>query len=197
MEGYRKIYYEQLRFGPPFDVPVIVDDVKKYKKFDMTRCTYFTIACDGPSPNWTLNLRDRSIPFVVMNFSGILLKPAGGPDIFETADSIEQLFNAIEENPSLYVDTDDIWLPNNLFQTPHGRGQVYRVKDKLFYEALLYRENKISEESFLRNCRELKAGILYSEKETLSFKKWALLHIEEAKSRYPKNKNLELKWREK
>lgn len=178
-----------------FDIPVIIDDVKNYRNFSMTRCTYFTIECDVPSPNWILGLENKSIPFVLIGLSGVVFKPIGDSALFPSAESIEELFNTIETSPSLYIDTNDLWLPNVLFQTPQRRGQVYRVGNRLFNEAYLFREEKISEDYFLRRCSHLKPEIRHSEKETLSFENWGKSEIEKAKGLYPKNKNLELRYR--
>jgi hypothetical protein len=178
-----------------FDVPVVVDDVKRYGKFRMTRCTYFTIECDVPSSNWVLGLEKKSIPFLLIGFSGLIIRPTGDGPFFESPDSIEKLFNTVESHPSLYVDINDFWLPNHLFQEPHRRGQVYRVGSKLFHLAYLYREERISEGQFLRRCRELRTNIRFSKKETRSFENWSRLQIERARESYPKNKGLELKWR--
>jgi len=178
-----------------YDVPVIVDDVKNYRNFSMTRCTYFTIECDVPSPNWILGLENRSIPFVLIGLSGVVFKPIGDSVLFLSAESIEELFNTIETSPSLYIDTNDLWLPNALFQAPHRRGQVHRVGNKLFNEAYLFREDKISEDHFLHSCSHLSQETRYSEKETLSFENWGKSQIEKAKGLYPKSKNLELRYR--
>jgi len=177
-----------------FDIPVIIDDVKRYREFEMTRCTYFTIECDLPSPNWVLGLNSKSIPFLLIGLSGIIFKPLGDNVVFESMESIDELFNTIESHSSLYVDTNDIWLPNNLFQDLWRRGQVYRMDSKLFNQTFLYRQERISEDQFLRSCKELRGRIFYSEKETHSFEGWAKLQIEKAKSLYPKSKNYELKW---
>lgn len=180
-------------------IPVITDDVKMHKIFDITRLTYFSIECDVPSPNWTLILGDQSIPFYLLGLSGIIWKPIGESDIFNSPYLIEQLFNTIEENPSLYVDINDIWLPNFLFSNfdnVHKRGSVYRVKEDLFIRAHNYRENRIPAKQFQSICKELKDGIAFSRDETISFQNWINNQIEKAKKLYPKNSKLKLKWRQ-
>jgi hypothetical protein len=179
-----------------FDVPVVVDDVKSYGKFKMTRCTYLTIECDIPSPDWVLGLRKKSIPFQLIGLSGLIIGPAGGGRLFESFDSIEALFNTIESHPSLFVDINDLWLPNKLFQSHPHRGQVYRVESRLFHVAYLYREERISEGQFLRQCNGLKGNIRFSKKETRSFENWSRFQIQKAKDSFPKNRGLELKWHE-
>jgi len=178
-----------------FDVPVVVDDVKRYGKFKMTRCTYFTIECDVASSDWVLQLGKKSIPFLLIGLSGLIIEPMGGGRLFRSSDSIDELFNTVERHPSLYVDVNDFWLPNKLFKGFPHRGQVYRVGSKLFHVAYLYREERVSERQFLRRCSELKSYFRFSKQETRSFTGWSRLQIERARDSYPKNKGLELKWR--
>ncbi len=176
-------------------IPIIIDDIKRYDKFHMSRCTFFSIAYDLPSPDWVLELEDSSIPFFLLGLSGIIWKPMGKKKVFDSCDSISQLFDKIEEHPELYVDTNDIWLPNRSFKDlPHKRGFVYRVKVKLFTEALRYREDQISQKQFLASCSGLKGSVSFSKKETDSFRKWTTEQVEEARELYPKSKGLALKW---
>lgn len=44
-------------------IPVLIDDIKDYPNFEMTRCTYFTIDSDMPSPDWVLELDNKKINF--------------------------------------------------------------------------------------------------------------------------------------
>lgn len=178
-------------------IPIMIDDIKKYKNFNMTRCTYFSIECDSPSPDWILELENREVPFYLFGLSGIIREPIGSKTEFDSPHFIDELFEAIEEIPELFVDINDIWLPNFLFEgSPDKRGDVYRVKERLFIEADRFREDKISPDRFLNICRELKAYLYYSETETKSFKEWANNQVLKAKEEYPKNPELALKWRE-
>jgi hypothetical protein len=174
-------------------IPVIIDDVKKYDNFDMTRCVYFTIESDLPSPNWLLTFEGKNIPFYLLGLSGIIFKPFGEKDIFDSVDLIDDLFDSIEKNISLYVDTNDIWLPNFLFKRQE-RGQVYRINNNLFLKSYLYRDNKIPESEFISYCKEIPDGLHYSLTETKIFHDWMMKQIEEATRIYPKNKNMELNW---
>ncbi|MHC4359021.1 MAG: hypothetical protein ACYSTQ_09520 [Planctomycetota bacterium] len=69
-------------------IPIIIDDIKRYDKFRMSRCTFFSIAYDLPSPDWVLELEDSSIPFFLLGLSGIIWKPMGKRKIFDACDSI-------------------------------------------------------------------------------------------------------------
>ena len=122
----------------------------------------------------------------------------GDSHIFDSPDSIDRLFDTIEDRPELYIDVNDIWLPNHLFKgMPHERGNVYRTEEQLFVEAYSYRQDRISQEQFLISCEELGTNITVSEIETAAFRKWQMHQIERAKDIYdqrPVSENLE--WRE-
>lgn len=177
------------------NVPVIIDDIKIYLNFQMTRCTYFTVESDSPSPNWFLGLNNQQLPFYLLGLSGIIFKPFGDSDIFESIELINEVFNLVESDTSLYIDTNDIWLPNFLFNE-HKRGQIYRIEKDLFLKALLFRETKIDEEEFLMYCKEFVKKIYYSSKETEVYHEWISQQINEARGIYPKNKNMALGWKE-
>lgn len=179
-------------------IPVMLDDIRKYDDFDMSRCTYFTIESDAPSPNWVLGPQSLNIPFYLLGLSGIIWKPLGDHHIFDSPESIDGLFDAIEDRSELYIDVNDIWLPNYLFDDlPHERGNVYRIEEKLFVESYLYRHDRVSLEQFLKSCEELRKSIAFSEIETKAFKKWEMNQIEQARDVvYPKKSESELKWHE-
>lgn len=177
-------------------IPVMVDDVKEFKNFRMTRCTYFSIECDTPSAEWLMELKDREVPFYLFGLSGIIREPIGAKTEFDSSQAIDELFEIIEKIPELFVDINDIWLPNFLFEnTPTERGTVYRIKERLFLEADSFRDDRISMDRFLKICEKLRDQISYSDTETKSFKGWASHQVEMAKNIFPKNPDLELKYR--
>lgn len=183
-------------------IPIIIDDIKKHPTFQMTRCTYFSIEADEPSPGVILTLRDRQIPFYLLGLSGIISEPLTNMNIrlpfFNSPTLIDELFDLVEENPSLYIDVNDIWLPNFLFNIDlHQRGYVYRIGNKLFNHVYQFRLNKISEEYLFEVCEELKTSITFSEIETKAFTEWNKKVISFAKENFPKNPDLQLKWKEK
>lgn len=176
-------------------VPVIIDDIKNYDGFQMSRCSYFSIECDAPTTGWSLTLEKRDIPFYLLGISGVIWKPFGKDKIFHNVKLIEETFDAIEKDPSLFVDTNDIWLPNFLFEgKSHERKMVYRVSNRVFLEAYEFRQERISEKRFLENCRKFSDDVEFSEQETASFSSWTAKQIEEAKTRFPKDKDLKLEW---
>jgi hypothetical protein len=176
------------------DMPVLIDDVKSMDQFNMTRASYFTIQSAASSENWFLNLDETIIPFYLLGISGIIMQPIGTKPIFDSAESIEELFDLIEEQPNLSVDTDDIWLPNFLFNGPHERGHVYRIRIKLFNEAQRFKLDEMPDELFLSLCKEMTEFIHYSEKETNAFKTWEEIQIQGAIEQYPKDSKSALEW---
>ena len=178
-------------------IPIMIDSIKKYKDFSMSRCTYFTVESDTPSPNWIINLEHLRIPFYLLGISGIIWKPLGDQLTFKSPDLVDELFEAIERIPELYVDINDIWLPNFLFRPGSPkRGNVYRVAEKLFAEAYRYRQDQIQQKKFLLYCEEAIRLISFSGIETKSFHEWEMNQIAIAKNIYPKNKEFALKWRD-
>lgn len=182
-------------------IPVILDDVKKYRDFEMARCTYFNIECDAPSPGWSMGPAERGIPFYLLGLTGVIWKPFGEKDFFDSVDLIDELFHAIEEDPSLYVDTNEVWLPNILFKPAAlKRGNVFRVRDDLFRAAYSFSADRISKEKFLSFCGSLVEGgrpadvVRHSEKETETFRDWEKEQIRIAKDTYPKKPEYALKW---
>ncbi len=177
-------------------VPVIVDSIKYNDTFPFTRCTYYSIACDTPSPNWTLVLENHRIPFFLLGISGIIWKPLGEETLFNKPEVIDDLFDLIETTPECYVDIDDLWLPNLLFHEQARRCDVYRLHHLLFSEAYRYRQGRITKSDFVKYCQDVRSFAFYSEEETMSFRRWEERLIIQAKEKYPKDKALELKWLE-
>jgi hypothetical protein len=64
----------------------------------MTRCTYFSIECDRPSPGWTLSLSSAHIPFHMLGLTGVVLSPPGSTHEFSSTDDIRRLFDDVEEH---------------------------------------------------------------------------------------------------
>lgn len=109
---------------------------------------------------------------------------------------ITATFNKIEADEALYVDTNELWLPNSILGRPE-RGQVYRVADRLFLDAFQYREGLISQEEFLARCRRATEELVFfSDLETRAFREWGAAQIESARTSYPKNKTMALKYAE-
>jgi hypothetical protein len=74
-------------------IPTIIDDVKKQKDFDMTRCTYFSIQCDTPSADLALTVQKIYVSALIMIISGIIYCPVDGSDKFDYPEKIEKIFD--------------------------------------------------------------------------------------------------------
>ncbi len=177
-------------------IPVIIDDVKRYGRFQMTRCTYFTIECDTPSSEWTLDVEGQRIPIYMLGLSGIIWKPVGKAELFGSVYLIDELFDAIERNPALFVDVNEVWFPNFLFTPPDNkRGSLYRVSEELFAKAYLFASARIGKKEFVNYCKGVSRtmAIWYSKEETEAFSQWQKTHIEGARQLYHKAPALKLK----
>ncbi|MHB9024743.1 MAG: hypothetical protein ACYC7E_11310 [Armatimonadota bacterium] len=182
-------------------IPVWIDDVKSYADFSFSRCVYFTIECEHPSTGWMLGLQQRKIPFAMLGLTGVIHAPVKG-DTFTSLDDLDQLIQAIEAHDVLTVGTADIWLPNEILlnlsnhDTRAARRQVYRLGEKLFSYAYLFRMDRLSQHEFYQWCRELRSLIIFSEQETETFRAWMDRQIILARERYPKNEEFALQWSE-
>lgn len=195
-------------------VPVIIDSVKTSvrKIVDsqrpgegssfrlITRCNYLSVECDFPKPGWSLRVSELNLPFLMLGLTGVIHRPFDG-EHFDTPDKIEDMYVRIEEEADLFVNINDIWLPNFLFTragAPQKKGQVYRVHGDLFSAAFLYREGRLALGTFLERCHGVNRhdAVAISEKETVAFTEWHKWQIEHAIGQYPKNKELALRYRE-
>ncbi len=184
-------------------VPVIVESVKDHPEFQMTRCIYFTIESDSPSPDWMLFLQGRRIPFLMVGMIGIVHAPIMptpgdnesaiflGDGEFESAEMIDSLFDAIEgpnSSAELTIDVEDIWLPNKLLpwvaDSSNPAGMVCRVSWRLFDICYLYRCDQITTKQFLAQCGDTDEHVRLSERETDAFAQWTNDQIENAKADY-------------
>lgn len=177
------------------DVPLVIDDVKDLKTFAMSRCSYFSIQCDKPSTEWVLEMRERRIPFLMVALSGIIYQPIGG-GLFDGPEKFEELFKVVEENPEVYVDTNDVWLPNFVLDQKNLRsGNVYRVGLKLFKAAYGFRNQEFSKKDFVTSLERFSGEIHYSPEETEALGLWEEEQIKEARAHYREHPELSLRER--
>ena len=169
-------------------IPIIIDDIKKQKDFDITRCTYFSIQCDTPSADWSLTVQNIYVSFLMMGISGIIYRPADGSDKFDHPDKIEKIFDIIESNEGLYIDINDIWMPNGFFTIgEQKRGSVYRLPLDVFSTALAFRENTACLKDLVKMCGRHPKGAIFQDDETWAFSTWSQMQIDEAKRFYRSN----------
>ncbi len=176
-------------------VPIFVDSVKSADGLHLTRCSYFSIECTLPSNEWTLELSDGSIPFLLIGLSGIILSPINGSR-FESIEQVEELFDSIESREGLLVDSQELWVPTMVFDRRPERGVVYRAPLKTFAQAIRYTSSSISLEEYFENVKELgeDGTVRFSEVETTVFKSWEESIIEDAIASYPKDEELKLRY---
>jgi len=185
----------------PFDIPVLIDDVKRLGSFNMTRFTFFTIEATTAVDDWVALLRERGIPFLLLGVSPVIHRPDLKATRFTSPEQIDQLLNAIEDIEGLVVETAYIWLPNFLFEidgrwdplpsvedSTAKRGVVWRVSFRLFQKALQFQREVISAVRFSEQCRELMkspvAPVTHSPDETVVFRTWSAAQLDAARSNY-------------
>ena len=178
------------------DVPIVIDDVKHFKTFSMSRCTYFSVECDTPSLGWVMEMRKRKIPFLMLALSGIIYQPMKAAKKFDTPEKFEDLFETVEENPDVYVDTNDLWLPNFVFDKKNLKpGSVFRISFSFFMAGYGFRNQMFSKKEFIEQCKKSKFTARYSAKETKALQLWHNMQVDEAKARYKKYPELSLRER--
>lgn len=158
----------------------------------MTRCTYFTVDSSEPSPGWELHNADIDVSFFMLGMSGIITSPATNNPLFDTPDEIDYLFDAIERNDELYVEVNDIWLPNELFKKMYPkpqRGHVFRIGSDLFRLAYLLRDEVMSDDDFLQKMTRSRIPVTldFSEGETSALAAWNQRQIEINRKHYHEN----------
>ncbi len=173
-------------------VPVVVDSVKRDPAFPMTRCNYLTIQCDEPADGWTIAFEGEPLPFLMLGLTGIITSPFDG-DTFEDPSQLDDLFARVERNETLYVDVDDIWLPNDLLATePHTSlpGSVIRLGIEPFRLAYRYRDGRLGDDAFRTGIARYREEARFSAVETETLKAWHWGQIEHARSLYYARKKL-------
>jgi hypothetical protein len=168
----------------PLTVPVVVDSVKSRKNFEMTRVTYFSIECEAPATDWPAALTARGVPFVLLGVSGVVHRPSDQDALFDTPERFETLFDTVETDPLLYVDTNHAWLRNSVFEKAPQRGDVFRVPLELFRTAYRYREGHIGDRELEAEARRWGSEVKHSAKETAALRHWNDQQIGEARRRY-------------
>ncbi len=173
-------------------IPITIDSVKDIESYRMTRCTYFSIENSEPVLGWSLKTADVDISFFMMELSGVITSPPGDNRYFDTPDALDHIFDVIEKNDELYVEANDIWLPNVLFESigkRPGRGDVYRIGFDLFKTAYRLRDEVATDEEFMQIIKQLEVMVEleFSENETSALTDWNHRQIEINRSRYHEN----------
>lgn len=177
-------------------IPVMVDDRKDVGEFKMTRTAYFYIEALEPSPDIPIDHRNLGIPVLPLEFSGVICKPTDTEKHFERPDQIEELYQAVERHKWLYVDSDNIWIPNKLFNKTPVRGEIYRVPFNVFIRLYSLCRDDATLAASITRFADKDNLVIYSEIETIAFTEWANGIVENVRAAYPKNERLKLQWRE-
>jgi hypothetical protein len=175
-------------------VPIMIDDHKNTFEFKMTRVTYFYIEAMEPSENIPLEQTELGMAILPLEFSGVICKPLGAGDYFKTAKQIEALFQTVEQYETLYVDSDNIWVPNDMFNKPPQRAEVYRVPFDLFARMYTLCRDDASGAAGKQKITSAAGLIKFSKNESFAFLDWTNGIVTEAIAAYPMNKSLALKW---
>ena len=171
-------------------IPMWIDDIKKAGSFKMTRLSYFVAEADEPTDDCAIMLGKANIPVIICGFSVAICQPSSAKQSFESATELDKLFDYIEDKCNLSIETPDIWLPNGLFNSKHSpkRGNVYRIRQKLFTAALAFRTGRSNQQEFEKWCAKTSEKVTYSDKETQVFAEWSTMQTEQAKAIYEEEK---------
>jgi hypothetical protein len=171
------------------DVPILVETPSR-TFFPMVRCFYIAVEFDTPGSGWTLELGGRRFPFLMLGLTGIVQASFDG-DRFNRPILIDKFIDTVE-NANGLVSFEDIWLPEELFDSDVAVGDVYRVGVDLFRGAFRFRDSRSTREQFVRESREFHNQIAMSEEETKAFRVWSAETIDRARGGGPKDKRLQL-----
>jgi hypothetical protein len=204
-------------FSGPYDIPILIDVVRRLDRFDMTRSLFFAIEATAVVDDWVASLRAHEIPFLLLGISPVILRPDLEAARFTAAEQIDRLFGAVEAHEGLLVETDHIWLPSMLFEVDRlwdaapkakgssaRRGAVWRVSLELFQAALQFQRELLSLTGFTEQCRAMMDSrvppLAYSPEETEVFNSWSAAQIQAARKNYEQQRDdperQVLRWRD-
>lgn len=179
----------------PYNIPVLIDDVKTLDDFNMTRCLFFTIDTSDLIDDWMEVRHKPDTPFLVIGHTPVVHRPNLSQELFNTSGQIDNFFDRIEQIPGLMIETAHIWLPTFLLEgrdEVRKRGAVWRVSFKLFTLALKFQLELIGIDNFSTQCQQLKEVEIdtsfYSSEETLAFQSWSAQQIAAAQLNYARQK---------
>jgi hypothetical protein len=175
-------------------VPVMVDNRKDIDEFMMTRVAYYYIEMIEPPPENPVDYSNLGIPVLLLEFSGAIYKPTDA-EYFEKPEQIDELFKTVESHESLYIDSDNIWVPNKLFDKKPERGDIFRIGFDLFIKMYSLSRNDAIVDTEDSRFSDKQGSIKFSEIETEAFGKWADGIKKRFIESYPKNEKLKLKGR--
>jgi hypothetical protein len=179
-------------------VPVSVDAIRTIDNTPMARVTYFIVTSVVPEPGWLIRAgMVAGTSLQVLGLMGVICRPGSPGLLFAEPHQIAELFELIEANPGLSVESEDLWIPTSWFPGPDDPepGEVYRVDLPLFQATYRFRAEALSQNEFLETA-PWEGTISFSPSETAAFQAWAKAQIEESRTLYPKDPQLELGYTE-
>ncbi len=184
----------------PYTIPILVDDVKRLRDFNMTRGSFFTIDASGMGDDWVAILRERGMPFLILGMTNVLHRPDMQNLLFDSAESIEHQFDQIEAVEGLVVESEFIWLPNFLFDPHIGlyssrekpvqleRGAVWRIGFGLFQMAVTFLQEVIPADTYQERCWQMiqsgQVELGYSHEESIAFRNWSDMQFTKAREHF-------------
>jgi hypothetical protein len=126
----------------------------------------------------------------MLGLTGIVQASFDG-DRFNRPILIDKFIDTVE-NANGLVSFEDIWLPEELFDSDVALGNVYRVGVDLLRGASRFRDSRSTREQFVRESREFHDQIAMSEEKTKTFRVWSAETIDRARSGGPKDRRLQL-----
>ncbi len=172
-------------------IPIIYDTIRNIDNHKMLRCNYFSVQTDEPLPNWHLGINNESYPILLLNLEAIIIGAPKSPELFRNPLDIDDMYNSIEENTDLFVDINDIWIPQDWFKLGNFiPGSVFRISQKLFTSCWKYRNDQIDVNEFISSFNEKEDGIIsFSEDESAVYNEWTKLQIQQSQEIYRQNQN--------
>jgi hypothetical protein len=153
------------------------------------------IESDVPRSGWELSVADQTVPFLMVELSGIILQPFSA-ERFDSPSRVEELFARLEDQFGFLVSIDDIWLPTFMLRREVLPGDVFRIQVEAFRTVFAMRQGRLPAESwdaFAKMLHDTPEGIEFSELETLAFRDWSNRQLINAREGYPKNRELQLR----
>jgi len=170
-------------------VPIVIDSVKNFPTFAMTRCSYFAIENTDIGDEWQLQRDNTYLNFFMIGLEGVVISPVGDSQTFDSVERIEELFFEIENYSNLSVEMNHIWVPNAVFGNRVDdlfRGQVFRINEDLFNIFFHFGDESSTHEILLNHVRREEMDLFaeYSPNETSALMEWNNREIEMIKKHY-------------
>jgi hypothetical protein len=160
--------------GVPPDVPVFVDAVIASEDFPIVRCSYLTLEIEEPAPNVQVSLAVFATPMspLLLALWAVVRQPVHATH-FTRPGHFAELFDRVESTPGWSIETNDLWLPSDLFRARvPAPGEVYRLGTRLFAIAVRFRHGAMERNRFVAIAHDLVRDLSPSPAETDAFQQW-------------------------